>query len=169
MRLRQRTILLLLASATSAALPLLGALSNGFPGRSHDLCFTAGSVTYQLAPSAAAPDYRVRIDNAALHPDLRVRLVDRAELADFVWVDDAGAAPDSGCATAGAMRSVGIVPAGKASDVTIAVSEDASEADFALFVHSARATHQDAAALFALMRHVESHPKVAAAPRQETR
>ena len=155
-RVRKSLILLLVAGlpAAAAALP--------FFGTSHDLCFTAGSVTYQLSPAAAAPDYRVRIDNRAPRPDLRIRLVDHAELADFSLVDDAGGPSGSGCPTAGLLRTVKIVPADNASDVTILVSRDVSDADFALFVHSARVTHQDAAALFALMRHVDLSNKVAA-------
>jgi hypothetical protein len=153
-RVRKSLILLLMAGLPAAALP--------FFGTSHDLCFTAGSVTYQLSPAASAPDYRVRIDNQAPRPDLRVRLVDHAELADFSLVDDAGGPAGSGCPTAGLLRTVKIVPADNASDVTILVSRDVSDADFALFVHSARVTHQDAAALFALMRHVDKTNKVAA-------
>jgi hypothetical protein len=157
-RLRKSAMLLLMAGLPAAALP--------FWGTSHDICFTAGSVTYQLSSAAAAPDYRVRIDNKAPRPDLRVRLVDQAELADFALVDDAGATASKACATAGLLRTVKIVPVADASDVTITVSRDApgeaQGADFALFVHSARITHQDAAALFALMRHVQASQKVAA-------
>ena len=156
-RLRKGAILLLLAGAPAAALPLLG--SSLSPSRA--LCFTNGPVTYRLAPGAAAADYRLRIDNTAAHPDLRVRLVERAELADFTWVDDPGVAEDGDCSTAGVLRTVQIVTAGKPSDLTIAVSQEGAEADFALFVHSARVARQDAAALFALMRHVDTHPKVA--------
>ena len=159
-RLRKSAMLLLMAGLPAAALPYLGTSS--------DICFTAGSVTYQLSSAAAAPDYRVRIDNKAPRPDLRVRLVDQAELADFALVDDAAAPAGKACATAGLLRTVKIVPVADASDVTITVSRDAQGeapgegADFALFVHSARITHQDAAALFALMRHVQASQKVAA-------
>jgi hypothetical protein len=157
-RIRKSLILLLAgipAAAAAATLPFVGTPA-------HDICFTAGSVTYQLSPAAAAPDYRVRIDNTAARPDLKVRLVDRAELADFALVDDVGAPAGSNCATAGRLRTVKIVAGTDASDVTIAVSQEPAEQDFALFVHSARVTHQDAAALFALMRHVQAAQNVAA-------
>lgn len=153
-RIRKSLMLLLLAGLPAATLPFFRA--------THDLCFTAGSVTYQLSPATAAPDYRVRIDNSAPRPDLRVQLVDRAELADFTLVDDAGSPGSHACVTAGERRTVKIVSTDKTSDVTINVSREAHDADFALFVHSARVTHQDAAALFALMRHVQTTSKVAA-------
>ena len=82
---------------------------------SPDLCFTAGSATYQLSASAPFPDYRVAIDNQAPHPDLRVRLVDRVEAADFALTDDAGAMVGSACKAAGPIKTIGIVPAGASS------------------------------------------------------
>jgi hypothetical protein len=155
-RLRKGLLLLVLAgSVPAAALPF-------FPSSPHELCFTAGSVTYRLSPAVTSPDYRVRIDNSVVHPDLRVRLVDAAELADFALVDDIGESAGGACTTAGRLRTVKIVTGDAASDVTIAVSPEAEDADFTLFVHSARATHQDAAALFALMRRVQAPSKIAA-------
>ena len=62
-----------------------------------DLCFASGSATYRLAPKAAAPDYRVKIDNSAPRTDLRMVLVDRPEIADFVLADDFGAVPGNAC------------------------------------------------------------------------
>ena len=76
--------------------------------------------------SAPFPDYRVAIDNQAPYPDLRVRLVDRVEAADFALTDDAGAMVGSGCKAAGPIKTIGIVPAGAPSDLTIAVSSTAS-------------------------------------------
>ena len=53
------------------------------------LCFASGATTYQIARNAAAPDFRIRIADASVRaPDLRMQLVDRAEIADFVLVDD---------------------------------------------------------------------------------
>ncbi len=149
-RLRKTLILLLVVGVPAGA--------RSYFASAPDLCFTAGSVTYQLSSSAETPDYRVLIDNRARRPDLRVKLVDRAEIADFALVDDAGGVAGGACRTAGALKTVKIVSGETSPDVTISVSR---EADFRLFVHSARVTHQDAAALFALMRHVESAGKVA--------
>jgi hypothetical protein len=144
-RLRKTVVLLCIAAIPAAARPLLQS--------SPDLCFTAGSVTYRLSSDARSPDYRVAIDNDAAHPDLRVRLVDRVETADFALTDDTGAT-GSACKAAGTVKTIRIVAAGTPSDLTIAVSPSpqTDEADFALYVHSARVSHFDAAALFALVR-----------------
>jgi len=147
-------MLLMLLGMAAAALPDFGS--------SQGLCFTAGSVTYQLAPNAPTPDFRVRIDNHTPNPDLRVRLVDRAELADFSLVDDAGSPARNACATAGDLRTVKIVNPDDIGDVTISIGRATHEADFTLFVHSTRVTHFDAAALFALIQHVQTHQRVAA-------
>jgi hypothetical protein len=128
---------------------------------SRDVCFTAGSVTYRLSHDAASPDYRVRIDNAEPRPDLWVRLVDRAEIADLALADDTSSSAGDMCATWGVMRTVTIVD--EASDVTIHVSREVHDADVALYVHSAHISDADAAALLALMRHVGSTAVVAQA------
>ena len=142
-RLRKTLILLFVAAIPAAAPPLFAPSSS--------LCFTAGSVTYQLAPNASSPDYRVRIDNGAPHPDLRIALV-----------DDAATVMDNACRSAGQLKTVKVVAANAAADVTIRLSPQAQDADFTLFVHSARVGHHDAAALFALMRHAQSTDKLAA-------
>ena len=145
-KLRNTVLLLGVAGIAAAAAPFLIV--------SPDLCFTAGSVTYQLSAGAPFPDYRVAIDNQAPHPDLRVRLVDRIEAADFALTDDAGAMVGRGCKAAGSIKTIGIVPAGAPSDLTIAMSSQGHGdlPDFTLYVHSARVSHFDAAALFALVR-----------------
>ena len=145
-RLRKTLILLLVVGVPAGA--------RSYFASAPDLCFTAGSVTYQLSSSAG----RMR---RARRPDLRIKLVDRAEIADFALVDDAGGVAGGACRTAGALKTVKIVSGETSPDVTISVSREVDDADFRLFVHSARVTHQDAAALFALMRHVESAGKVA--------
>ena len=152
-RIRKSLLLLVLLAVAGAILPNFGS--------SQDLCVTAGSVTYQLAPDATAPDFRVRIDNGVPNPDLRVRLVDSAELADFSLVDDVATPTRNVCATAGDLRTVKIVKPTDRSDVTINVGREAHEADFTLFVHSTRVTHFDAAALFALVQHVQTNQRIA--------
>jgi hypothetical protein len=141
----RRTLVLLLVAGVAAAAPRLFTPSP-------DLCFAAGSVTYRLAAGDGTADYAVAIDNAAVHPDLRIHLVDQIETADFALVDDVGAATGNACASLGPIRTVRIVPAGGAADITIAVSRQPGPNDFSLYVHSTRASHVGAAALFALMR-----------------
>jgi hypothetical protein len=153
-RLRKTVALLCIAAIPALAAPLLNS--------SPDLCFTAGSVTYRLSSDARSPDYRVAIDNDALHPDLRVRLVDRVETADFALTDDAGAMTGNACNAAGTVKTIRVVAAGTPSDLIIAVSRPprSDDADFALYVHSARVSHFDAAALFALVRQPGRGPAI---------
>jgi hypothetical protein len=152
-RVQRLLLLLLIAAVPAVAAP-------AFFAAAPRLCFTAGSVTYQLSPAATAPDYRVRIDNRAPHPDLRIAVVDRAEAADFALVDDV--APDtSPCRSAGLRKTVRLVPADAPADLTIRLTRAGEGADLTLFVHSARVSQEDAAALFALMRHAEGPARLA--------
>jgi hypothetical protein len=147
-RFRKSLILLFVAAIPAAAPPFFAAAP--------ELCFTAGSVTYELSPGTLVPDYRVRIDNSAALPDVRISLVDGAELADFSLVDGIAGANSNTCPAGGVLKTVRVVPADQPADVTISLSRDAGPADFKLFVYSARVTHQDAAALFALMQHTRT-------------
>ena len=148
-RLRNTLILLLVAGIPAAAPPFFAAAPR--------LCFTAGSVTYQLARSA--PDIRVRVD--AAHPDMRIQLVDDVTSADFALVDDVGASDD--CGAAGLVRTVQVVGDREAADLAISLSRGAGEADLKLYVHSARFGHRDAAALLAAMRHQQERAALAQA------
>jgi hypothetical protein len=141
----RKTLILLLVAGIPAAAP--------FFASTPELCFTAGSVTYRLVPGASAADYTVAIDNRAPHPDLRIGLTDQAATADFALTDDAGSLAGDACKSAGRIRTVRIAPPDQPADITVSVSRDAADADFTLYVHSARVNHFDAAALFALMRH----------------
>jgi hypothetical protein len=149
-RIRKTLILLLVAGIPAAAPPVFDAAPN--------LCFTAGSVTYQVAPGASLPDYRVRIADREAEPDLRIQLVNDVETADFALVDDFGSG--SACTSAGLVKTVQVVGEGSTADVTMSLSREA--ADLKLFVHSARFGHRDAAALFAAMRHDQHRHRLAA-------
>ena len=154
-RVRNIVILLLVAAIPAAAPPF-------FASAAPELCFTSGTVTYRLSAGGAPADYRVRIDNSATHPDLRVGLVDNAETADFALADDAATLAGNACHTAGVLKTVTIVPAEQPAEMTISLTRAPQPTDFTLFVHSARVSHQEAAALFALMRHAEAARQLAA-------
>jgi len=115
------------------------------------LCFASGTATYQIVANATAPDYRIRIDAQAVRPDLRMQLVDRAENADFVLVDDFSGNEPSTCKSSTPIRTVTLDAATGLPDVTVQLSADAKGADYRLYVHSARFSQQDAAALLAAM------------------
>ncbi len=98
-----------------------------------------------------APDYRVRIDNAAARPDLRMQLVDRPEIADFVIADDYAAREGNACRSSVAVKTVKLDPEARTPDVLVSISTDAPAADYKIYVHSVRYSHQDAAALLAVV------------------
>jgi hypothetical protein len=81
------------------------------------LCFASGTATFQLAPSAAAPDYRVRIERDLASADLRMRLVDRPEMADFVLVDDLSGGEEDACKPSTRVQTVKLDPAAEKPDV----------------------------------------------------
>jgi hypothetical protein len=158
----------------------IAAATGPFLTASPDICFTAGSATYRLSPNAPAADDRVAIDNHAAHPDMRVRLVDRVDTADFVLTDDAGTLTGNACKPAGPLKTIRIVPAGTPADVTVSVAgrpdhepqdeshpgthagtDPGAHAGLALYVHSARVSHFDAAAPFAFVRHEGSRASAA--------
>ena len=148
-RLRRALIVLLVAGIPAAAPP--------FFATAPDLCFTAGSTTYQLAPGAPAPDYRVKIAASAAGlriQDLHIQLVDDVDAADFALVDDVTASP-SACKSAGNLKTVEVVGENSPADVAVVLSREGADGDLKLFVHSARFGHQDAAALLAAMRHYQ--------------
>jgi hypothetical protein len=166
-RLNKTLILLLVAGIPAAAAPPFFLT---FSAQQPQLCFTAGSITYQVG--GAAPDYRVKI---AATGDLRIQLVNDVDLADFALVDDVADA-DSACDAGGTVRTIKVVDDASPADVTVSLTQavaqmDAKEADettaeaavpesagtdLKLFVHSARFGHRDAAALLAAMRHYQA-------------
>jgi hypothetical protein len=115
------------------------------------LCFAAGAGAYQLSASARVPDFKVRIDNRAAHPDLRMQLVDDPTTADFVLVDDLDAADNDACHTSGPLKTIRVDGDEKRPDLTINLAADSEAADFKLYVRSARFSREDAAALFGVM------------------
>jgi hypothetical protein len=142
----QRVLILLMVAGIPAAAPPLSSPPS-------DLCLSAGSLTYRISQSASA-DLRVKIDPHAAHPDMRLQLVDKVESADFTIVDDLSAASSPGCEGSASLRTVRIITDASPTDITIALSSEA-DAALKLYVRSARFGYEDAAVLFAAMRHYE--------------
>jgi hypothetical protein len=114
-------------------------------------CFTAGSWTYQLSSKDKTPDYRIKIQSEAATADLRMQMVDAPETADFVIADDIDSNENNLCKAVGGLKTVRIDADETTPDVTVMLSRDAATPDYKLYVHSARFSHQDAAALLAVM------------------
>ena len=123
------------------------------------LCFASGTATFQLAPSAAAPDYRIRIERDLTVADLRMRLVDRLEIADFVLVDDFSGTEQDACNSSTRVQTVKLDPAAEKPDVLVNLSAEPGPAELRIYVRSVRFSHQDAAALLAAMWKAEQKRK----------
>jgi len=125
------------------------------------LCFASGSATYRIAPEARAPDFRIRIGRDVAAADLRIQLVDRAELADFVLVDDNRRA-SAACRSTATARTVAIDDGAGTPDVTVSLTADWRGVHYRIFVHSIRYSQQDAAAILAAMWKAEQRRAAAA-------
>ena len=115
----------------------------------------AAPTTYQIARNATAPDYRIKIADGtagAASADLRMQLVDRAELADFVLVDDFSGQEQAPCRSATPIRTVTVDTDMAKPDVTVdLVGRRRALPDYKIYVHSVRFSQQEAAALLAAM------------------
>lgn len=111
-------------------------------------CFVSGAATFQIVRDANASDFRVHIARDTAKPDLRMQLVDRPELADFVLVDEPGADGGTPCPRATPIRKVALDDGSASPDVMVRLSSDTA-ADYRLYVRSARFSEQEAAALLA--------------------
>jgi hypothetical protein len=149
----QKTLVLIAAIAVPAA------AHSTFAPTKESLCFASGATTYQIARNASAPDFRIRIADGAARPDLRadlrMQLVDRAEIADFVLVDDFSGQAQAPCRSSTPIRTVMLDADTAAPDVTVNLSADAAASDYKIYVHSVRFSQQDAAALLAAIWKVD--------------
>jgi hypothetical protein len=141
----QKSLILIAAIAVPAA------AHSTFAPVPESLCFASGATTYRIAHNAAAPDFRIKIADASPHPDLRMQLVDRAEIADFVLVDDFSGKEPVACRSSTPIRTVTLDADTGKPDVTVNLSADAADPDYKIYVHSVRYSQQDAAALLAAM------------------
>jgi hypothetical protein len=152
-----------------AAIALPAAAHSTFAPAPDNLCFASGSTTYRIARNAAAPDFRVKIAGDASRsgprPDLRMQLVDRAEIADFVLVDDFSGGELAPCRSSAPIRTVALDSGAAKPDVTVALSADAAASDYKIYVHSVRFSHEDAAALLAAMWKTEQRRETTASIR----
>jgi hypothetical protein len=153
---RLRTIAMTLAALAVPA----AAYSAFIPHSASDACFVSDSASYRIAPGMASPDFRIKIAAEEAQADLRMQLVDRPEMADFVLVDDSGDGP--GCQPSA--RTVTIDAGGVArADVTVALTNDIDAADYRLYVRSTRFSPQDAMALVAALWKSSERHQIAAA------
>jgi hypothetical protein len=159
---RSRIIVLAL---TALAIP--AAAYSAFTLDPHqEACFVSDSASYRIAPDAAAPDFRIAIAGDEARADLRMQLVDRPEIADFVLVDgptdDRTGEDISNCQPSA--RTVTVEASGPTRpDVTVALTGDPDAADYRLYVRSTRFSQRDAMALVAALWKSSERRQVAAA------
>jgi hypothetical protein len=147
-RLRIASLVIVIAAAASAKAYFAAPLKP---------CFVAGTHAYRFSGDDHA-NVTVRVNNTAAHPNLRIQLVNDPATADFVMVDDNNGA--TACRNVGAIKSIRLDAEAAKPDLTVALSRTA--APYKIYVHSARYTPQDAAALFAVMRQDARDKEVAA-------
>jgi hypothetical protein len=144
LRSRKVLVLLLLAVAVPATAQTFGFSIGAAPAA----CLAIGDTTYRVAEAGVRADYTVRVDSAALAPDLRIRLAENADEADFVFVDD-GDAPARCPRSSSTTRSVRTDAAAPAADLVVGFATSATPADYRIFVRSRLLSPETAVALFA--------------------
>lgn len=143
LRNRKVLVLLLVAVAVPATAETFG-LSIGAAAPA--ACMAIGDTVYRIAANGARADYTVRIDPAAIAPDLRIQLAESADVADFVFVDD-GDAPARCPRGSSGTRSV--KTDATAPDLVVGFATSTMPADYRIFVRSRFVEAETAAALFA--------------------
>ena len=147
-RFRKLVVLVAVLAAPAAAY-------SNFPGAA-DACFSSGSTTFRMSSAAPSPDYTVRFADVQTRADLRIHLMDSPDQADFVLVDDVGGYAPSACNGPAPVKTIRIDAEADSPDVTVSLTSDLAAADYRIYVHSARFSHQDAAALLAVMTKVQA-------------
>jgi hypothetical protein len=113
-------------------------------------CIVLGEISTQIAPNPWQAQIKVSFTTDPAQATVRVQIVDRAEAADFAYVDDADGtrtnARDGACEVTAATRFVGIADTPAAADPVIYLSPDGNS-DYRIFVQSRRFTPREAAAL----------------------
>jgi hypothetical protein len=155
-RLRHTVMLLAVIAVPTAAHTFLAPTEQG-------VCFATGTATLQVNAQAPTPDFRVRIDNATAQPDVRIVLVDRPEIADLVLADDWSGTERSACGTPLRVQTIRVDQQEPTPDITVRLTAKDSDSDLKLYVNSARFSHQDAAALLAVMWKTSRNRELAAA------
>ena len=109
-------------------------------------CIEAGGMSVQIATAPWHADLHVDFTDDPLAATVRVQIVESAEMADFVVVDDADSAEINTCGAAAAVRSVAIAGYPSAAQPVIYLSQDGG-ADYRIFVRSKTFSAREAAAL----------------------
>lgn len=129
----------------AAAVPATAQTFGFSLGPAAQACISIGDATYRTATLRGA-DLTVRIDPAAVAPDIRIQLAEAADEADFVFVDDGDAQPSCSGTRA---KSVRIDAGAIAPDLVIGLANATGPADYRIYVRSRWLSPEAVAALFA--------------------
>ena len=132
--------------ALAIAIPALATAAAPYFSNQDSPCFSIAGVGYRLVARHDA-DYTVKIDAAAVQPDLSVQIVDDPTGADFVLVD--GADNSGACADTRSIRTIRIDQQATEADLTVILGR--IPAAYKIYARSHEFSAQDAAALFAVM------------------
>ncbi|MGM4920897.1 hypothetical protein [Tardiphaga sp. 813_E8_N1_3] len=147
--------------ASTIPLVLAAFLARGDLVASTHPCISTGETTIQIATMPWQARSHVSFTSDPLQATVRVQIVDSAEIADFVVVDDVDAAEPDVCPVTAATRFIGIADTSATSEPVIYLSEQ-GDADYRIFVKSRSFTAHDAAALI-VSAHGRSPARMAAA------
>ena len=114
-------------------------------------CLSIGNATYRVATNLVRADVTVRIDPAAVAPDIRIQMAEVPDEADFVLVDD-GDAPPACQHSPSASKNVKIDAAATAPDLVVGFATASAPADYRIYVRSRFLPPEIVAALFAAAR-----------------
>ncbi len=123
-------------------------------------CIETGGMSVQIAIAPWHADLHVGFTDDPAAATIRVQIVESAETADFVVVDDADGAEANTCEAGAATRFVAIAAYPSAAQPIIYLSRDGG-ADYRIFVKSRTFSVRDAAAL--IVGANGGHPPIASA------
>jgi hypothetical protein len=137
-------------------LVLAGGVAPAWLSSTSQPCILNGHSTMQMARFPWQGDVHVAFTGDPDAASVRVQLVDKPELADFVVSDDVATDEDSSCATTATAHLVSIVARAEPGEPTVYLSSDAN-ADYRIFVQSSTFTPHQAAALIVGAHQGRSH------------
>jgi hypothetical protein len=132
--------------ASSLPLLLVGFVAGGelLPGTQP--CISLGNASLQMATAPWQSQLHVSFTDDPAAATVRVQLVERADIADFVVVDDMSTPDADSCTINQDTRFVSIADHASMSEPIIYLSKD-DGADYRIFVQSRTFTAREAAAL----------------------
>lgn len=140
--------------ASSLPLVLVGFVAGGelLPGT--EPCISIGDTSLQMATAPWQHQLHVSFTDDPAAATVRVQLVERADVADFVVVDDMSTPDADSCTATPDTKFISIADHTAPSEPIIYLSKDAG-ADYRIFVQSRTFTAREAAALLVSARRAE--------------